>query len=612
MTAVTYGAFLDQAARHLASAERSRDRNTAYAQTLTELHRMTVAVARNLATVMSGDVISAQVQPRWQRKAVDLREAMYLASDDIAAAIHETMLDSTPRASHTVVRLSDASDALSAAHDLLRTHVGDTPEQYPVELSSWAKLLTTESVVVAMTEEMYFWADRIATWLTWIRADDTRTAQERLYRASEWLRTTGTVGDNRSTQVSGGHLLRGFTSAVPSNRIAPDETETAVELHDGVARTAGRLRAATFTLPQAALSPVHASGPAWLRTSSAAAIVSDIASRMLRQLANQPRARKTELRQAAVAFDTACAAWRQTASMWQLITTDTQHRITPIAAEINDLMLRMGRLAFADPGWTPQNSRNTPLKEAAELAPGRTGRAAIVGTIHQAADALAAMARADLAAITAIGLAGRLYMPNIVLWDERAGELNYASAPPDRIALLRDVYRVIITTSTHAAKAMDALALATGAPSQILALARQASPREPDTDALDLAGLGPRLQYFARPKRQPIPEPDYPPPDSATPPADEPVQGASQRPAPELRCGPLEFRMRTANVTDQATLLRAAAIDRAGDELFNKAAKLAAQDVPDRPGAGLTHRKTRVNTRGAQPRQGRSTRPRTP
>jgi hypothetical protein len=38
--------------------------------------------------------------------------------------------------------------------------------------------------------------------------------------------------------------------------------------------------------------------------------------------------------------------------------------------------------------------------------------------------------------------------------------------------------------------------------------------------------------------------------------------------------------MRNANITDHATLLRAAAIDRAGDELFNTAAKLAAKDIP--------------------------------
>jgi hypothetical protein len=70
--------------------------------------------------------------------------------------------------------------------------------------------------------------------------------------------------------------------------------------------------------------------------------------------------------------------------------------------------------------------------------------------------------------------------------------------------------------------------------------------------------------------------------------------------------------MRAANITDQATLLRAAAIDRAGDELFNNAARLAAQDIPRKPGTGLTPSKTLAARRPAQPRQRRPSRPRTP
>jgi hypothetical protein len=174
-------------------------------------------------------------------------------------------------------------------------------------------------------------------------------------------------------------------------------------------------------------------------------------------------------------------------------------------------------------------------------------------------------------------------MPNIVLWDERARELNYAPAPPDRIALLRDVYRVIITTSTRAAQAMDSLALATGAPSQILSLARQASPGHPDTDdTLNLGTLEPRLRHFTRPRSQPVPETGYLPAETetATPQAANPARNAT---TPEPRRGPLESRMRAANITDQATLLRAAAIDRAGDKLFNTAAKLAAKDMADGP-----------------------------
>jgi hypothetical protein len=60
-------------------------------------------------------------------------------------------------------------------------------------------------------------------------------------------------------------------------------------------------------------------------------------------------------------------------------------------------------------------------------------------------------------------------------------------------------------------------------------------------------------------------------------------------------CGPLESRMRNAKITDHATLLLAAVIDRARDALFKSAAKLAAKDTPGgrpctkgTPGTGQT------------------------
>jgi hypothetical protein len=79
--------------------------------------------------------------------------------------------------------------------------------------------------------------------------------------------------------------------------------------------------------------------------------------------------------------------------------------------------------------------------------------------------------------------------------------------------------------------------------------------------------------------RAPAPAaPDLP---GNTPADPEPPQQASGDPTAtqktEPRCGPFETRMRAANITDQALLLRAAAIDRAGDEIFNN----AAMDTPN-------------------------------
>jgi hypothetical protein len=80
------------------------------------------------------------------------------------------------------------------------------------------------------------------------------------------------------------------------------------------------------------------------------------------------------------------------------------------------------------------------------------------------------------------GVAGRpLYMPNIVLWDERACDLNYAPAPPDRIALPCDVYRVVISTSTRAAEKLDALAPASARPARFSRSSARPHPGQPRT-----------------------------------------------------------------------------------------------------------------------------------
>jgi hypothetical protein len=91
----------------------------------------------------------------------------------------------------------------------------------------------------------------------------------------------------------------------------------------------------------------------------------------------------------------------------------------------------------------------------------------VLSAIHQAVGALAKMAGADLAAITTAGDAGRLYMPNIILWDEHARARDYAASPPDRIQLLREVYQITVSTSRRAAESLDSLALGTGASSSV-------------------------------------------------------------------------------------------------------------------------------------------------
>ncbi|HEX6522591.1 MAG TPA: hypothetical protein VF070_21670 [Streptosporangiaceae bacterium] len=155
-----------------------------------------------------------------------------------------------------------------------------------------------------------------------------------------------------------------------------------------------------------------------------------------------------------------------------------------------------------DPMWTPSRGHRAQLRDPAVLAADPTGYRLALAAVHQAADALARMAAADLAAITTVGSANRFYMPETVLWSPHPSARDYSTAPRDRVMLLRDVYQVIVSTSRRATRALDDLALDSGAPSRIVALARKATPQrnQPQLTDPDLAleDLQPQLKFFGR------------------------------------------------------------------------------------------------------------------
>ena len=71
------------------------------------------------------------------------------------------------------------------------------------------------------------------------------------------------------------------------------------------------------------------------------------------------------------------------------MTTGTAGLTAPGIADTSDLILRLGRLAFTDPGWTPHRSRSAPLRDVADLAPDTVQAAVVVAAVHHAMDSLA-------------------------------------------------------------------------------------------------------------------------------------------------------------------------------------------------------------------------------
>ena len=239
-----------------------------------------------------------------------------------------------------------------------------------------------------------------------------------------------------------------------------------------------------FTAAERAKWP-SATADRWRWTATAAAVTGHASELLLRSLPGHPGQLGgppldgVHLRTAIDAVARSWAAWRRVSAIWAGLTTETRGRSGRVVTDIGDLVLRMGRLAWDDPRWTPERGRGPRLRTVADLAAGGRGIAAVVAATHQAADAFAHVAAADLAAVTAAGSAGRLYVRTRSLPDGYDVPRPYANAPADRTRPLLDAYTEARQASREAAAALAELALATDAPSSTLALARAASALRP-------------------------------------------------------------------------------------------------------------------------------------
>jgi hypothetical protein len=191
--------------------------------------------------------------------------------------------------------------------------------------------------------------------------------------------------------------------------------------------------------------------------------------------------------------------------MWQIVSTDAQFPSSPAVTEASSIVLRLGRLVHRDPAWAPVRGHRAAARDPAGLAPDLPAFAGVLGAVHEAADAVARMARADLAGISTAAGAGRLYIDSRVIGDDRVAA-RYIQAPGDRVHLLRNAYFLCADASLRAATALDRLASGLGMPGKSLAIRRAASPGTdivgPETGyELDPGAFAERMMFFERPRQ---------------------------------------------------------------------------------------------------------------
>lgn len=92
------------------------------------------------------------------------------------------------------------------------------------------------------------------------------------------------------------------------------------------------------------------------------------------------------------------------------------------------MALWTGRLACADPAWTPARRPSDAVRDPASLVPGGAELTEIASAMHYTADSLARAARTDLDTAAA-GTAGRLYVTTRSLPAHYDVPRPYADAP---------------------------------------------------------------------------------------------------------------------------------------------------------------------------------------
>jgi hypothetical protein len=504
-----------------------------------------------------------------------------LALRQAAASLPAGPPDAAPaaQAAHPVAaHLRAAADALAAGHDLLQAHFVPGPHGSRIGGSRWAPVIVSPPVTTVLLAEVTAQAWRLAPWAAQLTLRTTATAASQLpaglaagatshwlqlagHAAERALREHGTIGDDRK-------LLAAIPANVAPPRRLPRGDEPRHQLCAGAAITAERLRHLAPT-PARSRSAIPATSASWQRTAHAAAIIGHTCEPVLRMLADHPTHfglpadTGPRLHAAADATRDAWQAWRAAARRWDTLTTGAATALSPVAAEMGDLVLWIGRLARDDPRWTPGRGHASPAWPPADPAWDPGDARAVLGAIHEATDAIARAGACDRDTIQAAAARTRLYMPTRLLPTRYDIPRPFTPATGRMIDETLTCHHTAVDVSDRAAAILDDIAVATGAPTRTLAAAR----------AAERNGM-PHLTY-------------------------QPETAISEPAAIPRAPGHIEQALRALPVSDPALLNRAASIDNAaGDLIAEAAAKIGRRTA-------ATARPPTTGTRPGQPHPAR-------
>jgi hypothetical protein len=460
VTAVTLGDLLDRATTSLSDASGLRD-----------LPSSTVVAAsirlRRVVTALSRYVDEPRAYPD-PAAATHAQVRLFQAAASLARAAQAGAGVQGPGAAHPfAARIGTGAPALIAGLDMLATHYTEDADGLVHPRSPWADVLATGATRTALLAEI---ADVAATAGSACHAMAGLPAPALPDASRDALRAAAAqlsaILPTPCGETDYRQLVRAVPAAMLPSRGPAGQPENIVGLHDQIAASAARIRTRTWRNPGSYMWPPPATLGTWRWHARACAITGRISEQILAGLAERSPALgqaglRPALEHAAIAAGTAWSSWRQTASTAALLTESLPWAAPdPIRDDLTDMMIRLGRIAYSSPRWTPAASDHAPLKDPPELAPQADDLRVVLSAVQHAADALDRVAAADLASARAAS----------------PGQ-TYQSATPDRFPVtmsdLLDLYEMTSQATGRAARAIDAPSVTADTPAAFLPVMRR-------------------------------------------------------------------------------------------------------------------------------------------
>jgi hypothetical protein len=561
----TFGDFLSNARRELTGAvAASRSVSLSKVMPGRDVDERRLALA-HLVRVLSAYTSDLTEAPRrlpsghltntssWHQAAVQAHDALVGAGAALAASDRER-IDTGKVSSQPARYLDAAATSMTAGRDLLQGHFTATASGARLYRSNWAVAITSPEVSKGLLSELTS-LGRQAADACESAADasgSARThAQQRLGVACEWLRLADAhvraVSQRLPDTAQSHEVLAAIPVNVTPSRHVPQDPEAVDELCRAVITTAQRTRHVAWDAANIDHRSAAISVTSWRQIAAANMVTSHNCHVLYQAIADRVAEHDSGLAQdlsrAAHQASLAREEWLDNAREFDEVTTDVRDHISPAAIEAGELAHWTGRLAYTDPDWTPARPPSSAVRPAAVLAPEVTDMPRVVDAIHEASQACASLAVANLEQARKAVQADRVLIhagSRTARYNTGGRTIRMPVQPASRpyVASLLACCRDTSATAARTAEAGAEIAVRTGAPSRVLASAK---------------ALAREQSELLRRK------------DAA---ATEPPKPRTERP----QFGPIETRLRDCGVTDTRLLWRGRSLDQAAQQVIRDAA----------------------------------------